>query len=176
MTEFEPPKGDVDARLEGPDGSSVPLGGRSNLATYAAADALAAAYAGDPSGMPCRIAFLYGSDEDAVLDGPSRGLRWSDVLDEYPDGGTPKGSVVTAFSYAPTLQATNDRYGMNKVVFHGRTQGLPDNCVLYRACLLGRGRDSEYNLLAIVDLASSGSYRRKPEGFELAVDWAVKFN
>ena len=56
---------------------------------------------------------------------------------------------------------------------------LQDGNFIYRAVLLGDGPnpcgEESYTVLAMVDLTSNGAYRKKPEGYELALDWRVSF-
>lgn len=168
MTEIDKAVGEVGLRLVGPGVDEVVFSGKPNCTTYKAADALASAYAGDSSYMPCKIAFLYATDSSELSDVTSvdRSSKWDDVKTEK--------FVLTDFSYAPSMTTTDDTvYDHNRVVFHGRTQGVPDHAIVYRACLLGRNGNNGYNLLAVVDLDSS---REKPDGFELSIDWAIKFN
>lgn len=48
------------------------------------------------------------------------------------------------------------------------------NTRIYQAVLLNKNRDT-YKVLARVSLDSNGRYYTKPENFEVAIDWTVKF-
>ena len=109
------------------------------------------------------------------------------------------------FGYDDSTDSTdstdsNDRgpYFGNVVEFHAVTRsgrdgvyvgqtssGTPyadefsDGDILYRAVLLGDSRNpcegDPYVVLAMVDLKKDGTYRKKPAGYELSVDWRVAF-
>ena len=77
------------------------------------------------------------------------------------------------------------RSGRNGV-YHGDTDEsspyadpLGKDMYIYRAVLLGDGKNpcagDPYTVLAVADLAKNGSYRQKPEDYELAFDWRVTF-
>ena len=173
-------EGCVSAALVGADGTAVSFVDSKNTTTYAAADVVAMAYAGDSAYIPRYIAFIYGP-QGSSLDGidAGRATSWSSV--EQACRTNNLGISVTPFSYKPTVDASDagsdDRvYNSNRVTFHGRTQNIAANNCVFKACLLGKGYDdSQYCLLALVDLGKNGTYKEKPEDFELAVDWAVTF-
>lgn len=172
MTEIGKAVGAVVSWFEDGKGHRVGVESGNNTTTYSSADALASAYAGHSEYMPSRIAFLYGSSSSPSKPVPTgvRSVAWDDVKSDYD-------IASQAFSYAPSLEPDGSNYRCNKVVFHGRTQGLEAGKYIYGACLLGKGMGSdEYNLLAIIDLASDGEYRQAPDGYEFALDWSVKFN
>lgn len=161
-------EGSVNCRLVGKTGESVEFCSKHNMTTYAAADAVAAAYAGDSAYIPKKIAFIFG-DSPSVTSGYTRETTWGDVKND-------NSYVITGFSYAPTLSSDDDVYKFNKITFHGRTEDIPDNKYVYKACLLGKGTGgADYSLLAVVDLGVDGTYKPKPQDFEMSIDWAVKF-
>lgn len=175
MTDIKRPKGHVVCWIDGAGGSREVVADTHNTTTYSSADALAAAYAGHPEYMPNKIAFVYGANPEVT-----QATKWSDIVEDAGDDGF----KVTDFSYAPSLKSSDDSpYSHNIVVFHGRTQGVPANAALYKACLLGppiSGSGEDYNLLAVVDLGTSSggtvSYREKLADYEFSIDWAVTFN
>lgn len=148
------PKGSVRVSV----GSDVFV--RDNTACVAAASAIAAAYAGDISLVPCGVVFLYGDDgvvDGLTLDGE---LTWQAVI----DSGVEKTDVL-AFSYRATVDGT-------KVTFHARTQGIASGKSIKAACLVGHSKDGlGYEVLAVVDLGG----KKKPADFEMSIDWTVKF-
>lgn len=149
------PEGEV--RVSGFRGTSGLQLVTHNTTCAKAANALAAAYAGETSLVPRKVAFVYG---DSAADAPTlnRETTW-ESLAEFDKS-------IVGFSYRPTVDE-------NKVIFHARTQGVPDNKLLYAACLLGASTvGNEYEVLAVVDLGS----KEKPADFELSLDWTVKFN
>lgn len=165
--------GHVVARMTSPDGRSIDVVDRSNTTTYSTADAVASAYAGDLSFIPRKVAFLYGSSGSSQTGiNISKGTTWQDVIDEFGSSGI----AITEFSYPATISSSDDNHDGNVATFHCRTSGIPDECSVYAACLLGFDRRGNYVLLAIVDLGTDGTYKSKPADFELSIDWAVKFN
>lgn len=162
-------KGHVSAFFVRNDGYTECIADKDNMTMYAAADAMAAAYAGDSSLVPKHVAFLYGDDDTPADSFIDKSTKWADIANSFEHS-------VTGFSYAPTLTSTGDEYARNAVVFHCRTENIPDNKKVYKACLLGKSvYGSEYSLLAVVDLGTDGAYKSKPEDFELSIDWTVKF-
>lgn len=143
------------------DGDRVFSDGRlyENTACIAATKAMAAAYAGDTSLAPKNVAFLYSTEQKDLS--INAATTWQEVLDSGYD------TNIVGFSYRATVDD-------NTVTFHARTEGIPNNVNVYAACLLGKSVDSpdSYEVLAIVDLGE----KKKPDDFELAIDWTVKFN
>lgn len=133
---------------------------KNNTACAAAANAIAAAYAGDVSLVPCGVVFLYGAEgvvEGLTLDSE---LTWQAVI----DSGVEKTDVL-AFSYRASVDGT-------KVTFHARTQGIDAGKSVKAACLVGHSKDGTgYEVLAVVDLGD----KKKPADFEMSIDWTVKF-
>lgn len=170
MTDFRAAEGHVKCEFVGRDGTTVPVYDGHNLTTFAASDAVALAYAGDSSGIPKCVAFLYGTKASFGIGTVNRSTKYSEI-----ESGKSTGDYeisVTPFGYAATMASTDaETYDHNKVVFHCRTQNIPDNNRVYALCLLGKKADS-YVLLAYVDLQS---YKMKPADYELSLDWAVSF-
>ena len=162
-----------------------------NALSYAASEALAAAYGGDASMVPGRMGFLYGTKASPELPPISRTMTMASLqsLAESCD----KGNVqVVRFSRSPSLaESTAGR--RNVVEFHGVTRDdlegkyqydtsggpfcgkLADGMYVYRAVLLDGAGDAPSTVLAMVDLSRNGTYRAKPAGYELALDWRVTF-
>lgn len=131
-----------------------------NTACVAAAKAIAAAYAGDLSLVPCGVVFLYGNEgEEAGITADSA-LTWQDVKNSGVEM-----TDVLPFSYRASVDG-------NKVTFHARTKNIASGKVVNFACLVGRSQSGDgYEVLAIVDLGG----KKKPEDFEMSIDWTVKF-
>lgn len=90
-------------------GRKVPFPMRKNTLSYMAAEAVAAAFGGDPSYIPARIGFIYGdspdmpgSSGDTVI---TRNQDWQTLLDELGrnNGNATVDIQVVEFSFAPTL-------------------------------------------------------------------------
>jgi hypothetical protein len=88
-----------------------------------------------------------------------------------------KGNVVEFSAISRT-----DRDGIYANDINGGTPycgPLSDGDFIYRAVLLGDGKDpcgdEPYTVLAMVDLTHANTYRKKPEGYELSLDWRVSF-
>lgn len=110
------------------------------------------------------------------------------------------GLHIVDFSYRPTLSVdkggidssieylSGDVYLNNVVTFHAHTvsgvkdyfdpenmEDLGDGSEILAAVLLGKLGD-EYRVLAIISLkGNSDTFKSKPTGFELALDWKVTF-
>ena len=88
-------------------GRRMPFGTRKNMLSYMSAEAMAAAFGGDPSYIPARVGFIYG-DMDTM---PSqsevitRDQDWNSLLEQLAassENATLDVQVVN-FSYSPTL-------------------------------------------------------------------------
>lgn len=154
----KPIVGTVKGRFVSSSGGETGAFVENNTACVKASDAIAAAYAGDTSLVPRKVAFLYSTQQKELS--INQETTWLDVVNSGYSMN------IVNFSYRPTVDS-------NLVTFHAMTQGdLSGN--IYAACLLGdtrSGRDDEYEVLAIVDLGG----RKKPDDFELSIDWTVKF-
>lgn len=87
-------------------GKRVPFSRRSNTLSYASAEAMAAAFGGDPSYIPSRIGFIYGDQMDMPIDeGIDRLQSWDRLCEQL--GSVSQGATVdvqiVGFSYAPSL-------------------------------------------------------------------------
>ena len=81
------------------------FGGRSNTLSYMAAEAMAAAFGGDPSYIPARIGFIYGNEDSPVEGVISRSQSWEGRVEELASAtyGELADVQVVGFSFPPTL-------------------------------------------------------------------------
>lgn len=176
-----------------PSGSGAPRKAfrRHNALSYAASDALAAAYGGDLSMVPGRMGFLYGTNASPGLPPVSRTMTMSSL--QSLAASCEKGNLqVVRFSRSPSL--SESAVGRRNVVeFHGVTRDemdgryeydtsggpfcgpMEEGMYIYRAVLLDGAGDAPSTVLAMVDLSRNGTYRAKPSGYELSLDWRVTF-
>ena len=130
-------RGDIRAKFVSSDGMEVPLISAHNTISYAAADAVAAAYGGDVSMVPKYVGFIYGPDANppSLSDPTNRYMEWSDVKAEVKAFS---GNIqIARFSFKPTISApakddedgdsndSNDEesyYNGNAVTFHACTR------------------------------------------------------
>ena len=87
-------------------GRREPFAPRHNRLSYMAAEAMAAAFGGDPSYIPARIGFVYGSEADIPIKPDIyRSQSWAALKEEL--GGVGTGVTVDVqvvnFSYSPSL-------------------------------------------------------------------------
>lgn len=198
-------------------GEMEPFGRRSNTLSYMSAEAMAAAFGGDPSYIPARIGFIYGDQENmptgesSAPGSISRSQTWRSLCEELESAE--EGAVidiqVVGFSYAPTLGAGlapdqgssgssgggssgNDGdycnilpTGSNAITFHAVSNSQDIGAVsgsdafasgnrIYQCVLLGF-HENNYYVIARASLKDGDSYLRKPDGFEVALDWTVTF-
>jgi len=94
------------------------------------------------------------------------------------DSDSPYDSNVVEF-HAVTRSGRNGVYPMDTDESSAYAGPLGKDMYLYRAVLLGDGKypcvGDPYTVLAVADLMKNGSYRQKPENYELAFDWRVVF-
>ena len=89
-------------------GERLPFSDRCNTLSYMSAEAVAAAFGGNPSYIPARIGFIYGTDDQMPTESViTRRQSWSSLLEELHSSAE---SVVVdvqvvGFSYPPTLGA-----------------------------------------------------------------------
>lgn len=212
-------------------GKRVSFAKRHNTLSYMAAEAVAAAFGGDPSFIPARIGFIYG--DQAVMPSESetgdsssassssdssspsadktssisRVQSWSALAEELQAAS---GSVVDVqvvnFSYAPSLGGEKDAgssssgsadendynhilsTGSNAITFHAVSNSsdrgvlhgsdafsASKNNYIYQCLLLGYYQ-GDYYIIARASLKDGDKYLKKPEGFEVALDWTVVFH
>lgn len=199
-------------------GKRIPFALRNNKLSYMAAEAMAAAFGGDPSYIPARIGFIYG-DQDTFNSQISRNQSWDGLLQEL-SASSGEGVVdiqVVGFSYSPTLGGENPApsgdsgssgsgdaskdysnilsTGSNAITFHAVSNSQDSGAVLgrdtfhsgsyiYQCVLLGY-HSGKYYVIARASLkdfsedsgsSGGGVYLRKPDGFEVALDWTVVFH
>lgn len=87
-------------------GKKSPFDTRHNTLSYMSAEAMAAAFGGDPSFIPAKIGFIYGSEQTMPMDEAiSRVQDWKTLSDDI--GAARQGSSIDVqivdFSYSPTL-------------------------------------------------------------------------
>ena len=87
-------------------GEVAPFARRHNTLSFMSAEAMAAAFGGDPSFIPARIGFIYGSEETMPMsESIGRSQDWKSLLEDV--GAASQGAVidiqVVDFSYSPTL-------------------------------------------------------------------------
>jgi hypothetical protein len=173
---------------------------RHNQLSYMSAEAMAAAFGGDPSYIPSRVGFIYGDSDGLFTNDVSRYQTWSGIEQELSDAnvGANCDIQVVGFSYSPTLggaDGENDdsKYstiksgGSNAITFHAVSNSQDDGYLsksgsnlfgsgkyVYQALLLGFNGSTFYPI-SRVSLKDNGNYRTKPEGFEIALDWTIVF-
>ncbi len=198
-------------------GRSVPFDMRHNMLSYMSAEAMAAAFGGDPSYIPARMGFIYGDKSNPDMSPITRAQDWTGVIEEIESaGGDATLDVqIVGFSYLPTLGGSNPAPtdssdssdssdpgdsgsdtsegdynhilpgGSNAITFHAVSNSLDSGWLgkrpfhngdyIYHAVLLGYHK-GDYYVISRVTLENNGTYLRKPDGFEVALDWTVAFN
>ena len=167
-------------------GERMPFKMRCNTLSYMSAEAMAAAFGGDPSYIPSRIGFIYGPDQGGLPGDITRNQSWERLMDDLEYNNADM-QIVT-FSYSPSQgDYTNIKpTGSNAITFHAvsnsqdsgerRTGTFSTEDYLYQAVLLGH-KDGEYYVLSRVSLYDNDQQTclRKPKNFEVALDWTVVF-
>lgn len=180
------------------DSKVVRLPARANQLSYACADAMAMAFAGNQRYIPRYVGFVYGAAEAPVGLTPatSRDQTWAGLAANLAEPEVVGNIQIAPLSLTPALgiDGDPDLYSSNAVTFsaHTRTdasatygfplaapyaEGLSTGSYLYHAVLLAMPSQRVYVPVARVTLADamSGAYLQKPDGFELAVEWQVSF-
>lgn len=199
-------------------GKRMSFSQRNNKLSYMAAEAVAAAFGGDPSYIPARIGFIYG-DKETFESNITRDQSWDSLIADLGAGsGDNTADIqVVGFSYAPTLGAekrapsgdsgdsggsgpydpSGDDYchilatGSNAITFHAVSNSQDSGAIygtdtfhsgsyIYQCVLLGY-HAGKYYVIARASLkdfsdGGEGRYLRKPDGFEIALDWTVVFH
>ena len=192
-------------------GKAVPFDVRHNTLSFMSAEAMAAAFGGDPSYIPARMGFIYGDKSNPELSIITRDQDWSGVISDIgaAGGDATMDIQVVDFSYLPTLggsrpaptdssdpgdsgsDVSEGDYnhilpgGSNAITFHAVSNSLDSGWLgsrpfhngdyIYHAVLLGYS-EGDYYVISRVTLENNGTYLRKPDGFEVALDWTVAFN
>lgn len=201
-------------------GRRMPFELRHNTLSYMSAEAMAAAFGGDPSYIPAKIGFIYGDQQvmptESVI---TRDQSW-EKLEEELRSGSESATVdvqVVGFSYSPSLGAAEPEpdpsssgsssgsgvddhgeelydagdychiksTGSNAITFHAVSNSQDSGAVsgteafragmyIYQAVLLGV-HDGRKHIISRVSLKEGDKYLRKPDGFEIALDWTVVF-
>lgn len=86
-------------------GRRIAFSPRHNRLSYMAAEAVAAAFGGDPSYIPSKIGFIYGNSEEMPAESDiTRSQTWDSLLEELSNSGDKVVDVqVVNFSYSPSL-------------------------------------------------------------------------
>lgn len=130
----------------------------------------------------------------------SRRQSWSLLMSELERASADV--QVVGFSYSPTLGGDplsdgsssssspssgsyGDDYNNNAVTFHAvsnssitgsrKTGVFKTNDVICHAVLIGTNGGENY-ILSRVSLAEGNSFKKKPNGFEIALDWTIVFS
>lgn len=185
-------------------GERRPLDMRSNQLSYACADSIARAFAGDTAYVPRYIGFVYGATGKAESLSPTTGptardQSWENLaanlkavedvniqispMSRTPvvnvDNGTLPGAIYTGnavtFS-ACTRSGGTGGYGFDAVTDPSYAGYLGTNSCLYHAILFGKVQ-SRYIPLARVSLVNSdgSTFPLKPADFELELSWTISF-
>lgn len=185
-------------------GESIPFGVRHNTLSYMSAEAMAAAFGGDPSYIPSNIGFVYGQTDGMFTGGIGRMQNWDLFERELNDNDADV--QIVPFSYSPSLggektaggsSSSESSYdegdysdikagGANAITFHAvsnsqdpgyrKTRAFGTDDIIYQAVLLAY-HDSKWHILSRVSLYDNVQkrYLGKPDGFEVALDWTVVF-
>lgn len=172
-------------------GERVEFSGRFNKLSYMSAEAMAAAFGGNPSYIPARIGFIYGPDNATSDVEIKRDQSWSSLKDDIKSFGGNADIQVVGFSCSPTVGGSDGEYSSisgkpaNEVTFHAvsnsadagsaysnRAFGKDD--YIFQAALLGVDAGRMY-VISRVSLKEGDKYLQKPGGFEIALDWTVVF-
>jgi hypothetical protein len=172
----------------------IPVVDHANVVTYSGADTLARLIAGQAGAAPAAIGVLYGTEAMPALDHPSstRDHTWEAVaeqavaIDAYDAG---KNVAILPFSLMPSISAAGDDYASNVATFSGNTGavssygfagtgfadqlGLISGDVYFYQVLLLCGAPGAYTIFARSTLLKGGVYKLRPEGYELAIQWAI---
>lgn len=181
-------------------GERIPFKVRHNTLSYMSAEAMAAAFGGDPSYIPARIGFVYGESSSGPSGEIGRTQTWDGLMDDLSNSDSD--IQIVSFSYSPSLGGeklsadsssssspsgsdesdyTNIKpTGSNAITFHAvsnsQTSGyrgseaFKKDDYAYQAVLLGY-HTGKYYVLSRVSLDDA----QKPDGFEIALDWTVVF-
>jgi hypothetical protein len=91
-------------------GRRIPFDRRHNTLSFMSAEAMAAAFGGDPSFIPAKIGFIYGTDKDMPMESViTRNQDWDSLLEELSSSSsrTDVDIQVVGFSFHPTLGSEN---------------------------------------------------------------------
>lgn len=92
--------------IDSATGRRIPFDRRHNQLSYMSAEAMAAAFGGDPSYIPAQIGFIYGSSAGIPIDETiSRRQSWEDLKRELETARETSDVdiQVVGFSYSPSL-------------------------------------------------------------------------
>jgi len=181
--------GSVDSWFFSKDGKCIDRTARKNIVTYAAADTIAKMAAGIGSG-PEAIGLIYGATASPSIPHPSttREHTWENVGEEVEDIS---GNVaILPLSLVPSVSVDGSDYSSNVATFSANTATISDyvfsggtyadeistiDPVYFYQVLLLSGVPGAYTIFARASLLSGGVYKSKPDDYELALQWSVKF-
>ena len=91
-------------------GRNIPFDKRHNTLSFMSAEAMAAAFGGDPSFIPAKIGFIYGTESEMPTESViTRSQDWNSLLEELSSSSS-RDDVdiqVVGFSFHPTLGPEN---------------------------------------------------------------------
>lgn len=176
-------------------GEMLAFGERHNTLSYDASKAMAMAFGGDASLIPNRIGIVFGGENSGIDQGAiERTQDWNTFLNALETNTCDV--QIRPFCYSPTFSEVTDKeedkdVTKQAVTFHSHSDSVTDGArgtsasnlgkTIYQAVLLNENTEkcstsgTKYTIIARVSLKSGGTYRTKPEGFEIALDWTVKF-
>lgn len=183
-------------------GTRIPFKMRHNTLSFMSAEAMAAAFGGDPSYIPSMVGFIYGKSNGSFVGDITRRQSWDDLMDSLNDNSAD--IQIVSFSYSPSLGGENTDpsgssssgenesdysnikpTGSNAITFHAvsnsqdagflETEAFKTNDYIYQAVLLGYNGGKRYVISRVSLKDPNLGYLRKPENFEVALDWTVVF-
>lgn len=180
-------------------GEKIPWPCRHNTISFDATHAMALAFGGDNSLIPNKIGIIYGG-ANATFNTIDRNQSWESLTNEL--SGKSANVQVQPFCFSPSFESIS-RSDINSssdvtypgwsVTFHAHSDSVTPGAIsssssgsssdgsifnsgtsIYQAVLLNESA-GKYTILARVSLDSSGAYYTKPDNFEIAIDWTIKF-
>lgn len=177
-------------------GEKLPFGERHNTLSYDASKAMAMAFGGDTSLIPNRIGIVFGEENAGIDSGAiERTQDWNTFLTTLESHNCDV--QIRPFCYSPTFSIVTEKeqeveVTKQAVTFHSHSDSVTGGArgteaanlgkTIYQAVLLNEDTDkcstsgTKYTIIARVSLkTASSTYRTKPNEFEIALDWTVKF-
>jgi hypothetical protein len=180
-------------------GEKIPWPCRHNTISFDATHAMALAFGGDNSLIPNRIGIIYG-DANATFDTIVRNQSWDSLTNELSEEGA--NVQVQPFSFSPSFESiyrsdinssSDVTYPGWSVTFHAHSDSVTPGAIssassgsgsdvstfnsgtsIYQAVLLNESA-GKYTILARVSLGNGANNYTKPDNFEVAIDWTIKF-
>jgi hypothetical protein len=183
-------------------GTRIPFKMRHNTLSFMSAEAMAAAFGGDPSYIPSMVGFIYGKSDGSFAGDITRRQSWDDLMDNLAANSAD--IQIVSFSYSPTLggektdtsgsssSGENESdysnikpTGSNAITFHAvsnsqdqgflETEAFKASDYIYQAVLLGYNGGKRYVISRVSLEDPNQGYLQKPENFVVALDWTVVF-